>query len=469
MQKLSKMTGVWNKIIIPAVWVVLLLLSAGCGQQSRQSQPNVLFLMADNHTAWYLGAAGHPIVRTPNLDRLAARGAWFSQAYTSYPVCTPARMSMLTGKYPAEIGIGNNSQSTNNIGLTIGDFFKNQGYATMVSGKMHFRGTDQHHGYDSRPIYDFDHSGWFTDGVEGTHVPFDWLTADSDIDNMHNRRPDSAKPYSGRLDKMLSYQITRRGLPALESNEPFLVMFSYLKPHWPWQPPTEFWDIYAGKGDLPAVGYDMPMDWRDYPLSPRTTDDWDQLTDEELRTARAAYYALISYMDDQLGVVLDKLEAEGKLDNTIIIYTSDHGEMAGERGVWNKHNYFEASVRIPLIISWPEKIPAGIEIDETVSLIDIFPTLADLAGYQIPEGLTGQSLVPLMQGNAENLRGYAAAGFGSKRMLRQGRLKLILNDKYHSPVLFDLQADPNELKNLAHDPTYWEALQDMTDIVTGLW
>ena len=148
----------------------------------------------------------------------------------------------------------------------------------------------------------------------------------------------------------------------------------------------------------------MLAEWRDYPMPSRSTDGWDQLTGEQVRKARAAYFALITYMDAQLGVVLDALEAKGQLDNTIIIYISDHGEMAGERGVWNKHNYFEASVNIPMIISYPPAIPAGTVVDDVVSLIDVFPTLADLAGFDVPDDLSGQSLAPLMQAAAGNGR-----------------------------------------------------------------
>jgi choline-sulfatase len=452
-------------------FVALLLPVLGCTPEDRAEPepPNVLVLMADEH-AWYaFGAAGNSIVQTPNLDRLAARGAMFTAAYATWPACVAARMSMLTGKYPSEIGIRGNGDNCDNIGPGFAAFFANQGYPTMVSGKMHFRGEDQFHGFDYRPIGDYDHSGWYVSTGEDDRYPFDWQQADTDVGNMEDRRPDHARPYTGPREKSLSWNITQRGLPWLDQEPPYLAMFSYLQPHWPWQPPQHYWDMYKGKGDLPKVRYqDIPAELHLGARS-RTTDDWDKLTDEEIRETRASYYAMISYVDDQIGLILNELERLGTLENTIIVYTSDHSEMLGERGAWLKGNFFDPAARIPLLISYPPAIPAGTVINTPVDLTDVFPTLADLAGSQPPSDVSGESLVPLMQGHPEQCNDWAASGYGDLGMIRQGNFKLIYHSPGTEPWLFDLESDPNELNNLADDANYAAKVTALAELFTSAW
>lgn len=443
--------------------------SAERADETSTEPPNVLVLMADEHVWDAFGAAGHPIVKTPNLDRLAARGARFTAAYATWPACVAARMSMLTGKYPTEIGVRGNNDNCDAIGPGFATFFSEQGYPAMVSGKMHFRGEDQFHGFDYRPIGDYDHSGWQVSDEEGNRQPFDWQQADTDVDNMPDRRPDSARPYAGPEEQSLTWNITQRGLPWLDRDAPYLAMFSYLQPHWPWQPPQRYWDQYLGKGDLPRVDYDaVPAELRSG-ISRPSVDDWDALTPEEIRRTRAAYFAMITYVDAQIGLILDELERLGTLDNTLIVYTSDHGEMLGERGTWLKGNYFDPATRIPLLISYPPAIPADTVIDTPVDLVDIFPTLADLSGLAPPPGVSGESLVPLMQGRPEGCNDWAASGFGSEGMIRQGAFKLIVPSPDTGPWLFNLVEDPNELHNLATDAAYAEKVSSLTKLFHSVW
>jgi choline-sulfatase len=456
-------------------WVlaVSLLWLAGCSAPSEgdvvTQRPNVLVLMADEHVWNAFGAAGHPVVKTPHLDRLAARGARFSSAYATWPACVAARMSMLTGKYPDEIGVRGNNDNCDDIGPGFASFFSEQGYPTMVSGKMHFRGEDQFHGFSYRPIGDYDHSGWYVSDTGGKRQPFDWQQADTDVDNMEDRRPDSARPYTGFEEKSLTWNITQRGLPWLDRKAPYLAMFSYLQPHWPWQPPQKYWDLYEGKGDLPRVPYEqVPAELR-AGISRPTTDDWDDLTDEEIRRTRAAYYAMITYVDDEIGRILDELERLGTLDNTIIVYTSDHGEMLGERGTWLKGNYFDPATRIPLLISYPPVIPAGTVIDTPVDLTDIFPTLVDLAGFTPPSHLAGESLLPLMHGDSEACNDWAVSGYGKEGMIRLGNYKLIIPTAGAEPWLFNLVEDPDEIHNLATDPAYAKKVAFLTGLFYSAW
>lgn len=437
--------------------------------ENASPQPNILILMADEHVWDTMGAAGHPVVRTPHLDRLAARGARFNSAYATYPACVAARMSLLTGKYPTQTGVRNNGDNCDAIGPGFAAFFATQDYPTMVSGKMHFIGEDQFHGFQYRPIGDYNHSGWWTADEEGNRQPFDWQQADTDVKNMEDRRPDSARPYTGPLEKSLTWNITGRGLPWLDREEPWLAMFSYLQPHWPWQPPQIYWDRYQGKGDLPRVRYrDISADLRSGIKQP-STDDWDSLTDEEIRRTRAAYYAMITFVDDQIGRILDELERLGTLDNTLIVYTSDHGEMLGERDTWLKGNYFDPATRIPLLISYPPVIPAGTVIDTPVDLADVFPTLAALAGFEPPAEVSGENLVPLMQGRPGECNDWAASGYGETGMIRQENFKLIFPAPGKGPWLFNLATDPDELINLATDPAYAEKLSAMTQLFQEAW
>ncbi len=446
---------------------------SGCSSESaseaNQDQPNVLILMADEHVWDAFGAAGHPIVQTPNLDRLASRGARFTVAYATWPACVAARMSLLTGKYPTEIGVRGNNDNCDTIGSGYATFFSYHGYPTMVSGKMHFIGEDQFHGFDYRPIGDYNHSGWYVSDTTGNREPFDWLQADMDVHNMEDRRPDSARPYDGPLEESLSWNITQRGLPWLDRESSWLAVFSYLQPHWPWQPPQSYWDQYEGKGDLPRVRYEDIPEGLQSGISRRTTDDWNVLTDDEIRRTRAAYYGMITFVDDQIGRILDELENLGTLDNTIIVYTSDHGEMLGERGTWLKGNYFDPATRIPLLISYPSLIPEGTVVNTPVDLTDVFPTLADLAGFSTPSDVSGESLVPLMRGDLSGCNDWAASGYGDVGMVRQGDLKLIIPSPGADPWLFDLAEDPDELKNLSRKPAYAEKLSELTHLLFSAW
>jgi choline-sulfatase len=462
-----------NKLLLCLLPISPLLGLIACADQSANQataqRPNVLVLMADEHVWYAFGAAGHPIVKTPNLDRLASRGARFTSAYATWPACVAARMSMLTGKYPSEIGVRGNGDNCDEIGPGFATFFSEQGYPTMVSGKMHFRGVDQYHGFAYRPIGDYDHSGWYVSDAAGNRHPFDWQQADTDVHNMADRRPDSARPYTGSTEKSLTWNITERGLSWLDRDSPYLAMFSYLQPHWPWQPPQHYWEQYQGQGDLPRVSYDaVPAELR-RGISRPSVDDWDALNDEEIRRTRAAYFAMITYVDDQIGRILDELERLGTLDNTIIVYTSDHGEMLGERGTWLKGNYFDPATRIPLLISYPPAIPAGTVIDTPVDLADVFPTLANLSGFAPPSDVSGESLVPLMQGNPEGCNDWAASGYGDVGMIRQDAFKLIIPSPDAGPWLFNLVEDPDELNNLADNPVYAEKVSTLNQLFHAAW
>lgn len=453
--------------MMPLIWMGGC--SAGKEDLANPQSPNVLVLMADELVWDAFGAAGHPVVKTPHLDRLAARGARFTSAYATWPACVAARMSMLTGKYPDEIGVRGNNDNCDAIGPGFADYFSEQGYPTMVSGKMHFLGEDQFHGFDYRPIGDYNHSGWYVSDTQGNRQPFDWQQADTDVDNMNDRRPDSARPYIGSVEKSLTWNITQRGLPWLDRKTPFLAMFSYLQPHWPWQPPQQYWDQYEGKGDLPRVRYeDVPEELRTG-ISRPSTDDWDALSENEIRQTRAAYYAMITFVDDEIGKILNELERLGKLDSTIIVFTSDHGEMLGERGTWLKGNYFDPATRIPLLIAYPPVIPAGTVIDTPVDLTDIFPTLTDLAGMTPPSHVSGESLVPLIQGDFEACNDWATSGYGTAGMIRQGTYKLIIPYPDADPWLFDLEKDPDELHNLATDPAQAKNVALLTDLFHSVW
>ena len=427
-----------------------------------RNKPNILFIIADQLAASALKAYGNTIVKTPNLDNLAATGVVFENCYSTSPLCAPARATIMNGLLPSRTGVYDNAAEFPSAIPTWAHYLRLQGYKTCLSGKMHFVGPDQLHGLQERlttDIYPADF-GWTPD----------WRLKQERIDWWYHNMTSVLQPGIAEITNQLEFDdevafLAKRRIydhARYDGDTPLCLMASFTHPHDPYAAREKFWNLYKDEEiDLPRVPA-MPRDKLDahsqrlYDVS--AMNDY-TVTEADLRAARHGYYANISYVDDLVGQLLDALEATGKRDDTIIVFTSDHGDFLGERGLWYKMSYLEPSAHIPLIISWPQKFKPR-RAKEPVSLADLLPTFVDMATNgksALSREVDGRSLFPLLNGATENPEAtmwgeYLAEGtVAPMYMLRRGPWKYI-----YCPTdpdqLFNLVDDPNELQNLAETP-----------------
>ncbi|HWD75753.1 MAG TPA: choline-sulfatase [Solirubrobacteraceae bacterium] len=431
----------------------------------RKTPTCFLVLMADQLAASWLPMYGHRLVQTPNLSELARDGTVFDSAYTPFPLCAPARASMLSGRFASSVGVYDNAAEMRAGAPTVVHALRAAGYHTAVAGKMHFVGPDQLHGFEERlttDIYPAD-VDWTPDWSRPIDDPFPWYhTMESvlapGICNASMQTDYDEEVTFHAVRKL--YEIARH-----RADQPFLLFVSFTNQHDPWEIPGRFWDRYHRSDiDPPAVGA-LPLDEVD-PHSRRLRAmcqvDQARLTDEQIRRARHGYYAAISYLDERVGEVLAALRGSGLDDRTTVLFCADHGEMLGERGLWYKMSFLEHSARVPLIVRRPGAAAGGEpggRIGTPASLLDIAPTLLELAGLPVDsvagEG-DGTSLAPALQDPGAGvdhpvISEYHAEGVQApSAMVRTGDHKLIVSLE-DPDLLYDLRADPSELDDLASD------------------
>jgi choline-sulfatase len=419
-------------------------------------QPNVLLLMVDQLSAGWLPAYGHAIVRSPALDGLAREGVVFESAYCPSPLCAPSRTALLTGRLPSRSGVYDNAAELRASEPTLTHHLRAAGYDTCLSGKMHFVGPDQLHGFEQRlttDVYpaDLDWTpDWrlpLTERLPWYHTPESVLEPGVCAASMQMDYDDEVAHRAVRKLRDLARDRAR----------PFFLCVSFTSPHDPWELRPEYWERYDGAAiELPAVGPIPRAEADPHSLRLRDMSGFDDvaLSDERVRRARHAYYAAISYVDERIGEVLGALAETGLRDDTIVVFCADHGEMLGERGLWYKMAFFEPSARVPLIVAAPGRLGAG-RISEPVSLLDLAPTLLELCGLEGAAGLDGRSLAGTLAGDAlgetDVVAEYLAEGVRSPAvMLRRGRHKYVWCED-DPEQLYDLAADPHELVNRAAD------------------
>ncbi|MEM9787010.1 MAG: choline-sulfatase [Pseudomonadota bacterium] len=423
------------------------------------SKPNILIIMVDqlNGTLFPDGPADW--LHAPNLKKLAGRSTRFANTYTASPLCAPARASFMSGQLPSRTRVYDNAAEFASSIPTYAHHLRRAGYQTALSGKMHFVGPDQLHGFEERlttDIYPADF-GWTPDYRKpGERI--DWW-----YHNMGSVTGAGVAEITNQMeyDDEVAYHATRKlyDLSRRHDARPWCLTVSFTHPHDPYVARKKYWDLYEGCDHLmPEVG---PIPYEDQDAhSQRILDANDRdnfnITDEDIKRARRAYFANISYLDDKVGEVLQTLEDTRQ--EATIIFVSDHGDMLGERGLWFKMSFYEGSSRVPLMIASPDMVP-GLNLTP-VSTIDITPTLCDLAGIDMSEVMPwteGESLVDLGQGGARDTpvaMEYAAeASYAPLVSLRYGKWKY--NRCALDPdQLFDLEADPHELTNLAEVPAH---------------
>ena len=428
-----------------------------------KAPPNILLIMADQLAPQFTGTYEHPVVQTPHLDTLASRGMRFDAAYCNSPLCAPSRFSFMSGQLISRIAAYDNASEFPASIPTFAHYLRSMGYRTCLAGKMHFIGPDQLHGFDERvttDIYPSDYA-WNPD----------WELPDERIDkwyhNMQTVREAgvAAGTFQIDYDDEVAFFARRRILDhARQGSGPFCLVASFIHPHDPYVARPEWWNLYNSQEiDLPALV--LAPDEQD-PFSRRVMDGIEAstvtLTDEEVRKARRAYYANVSYFDSKIGELVTALEETGLAEDTVVIATADHGDMLGERGLWYKMNFFEHSARVPLVMAGPG-IGRG-TAPNPCSLVDMLPTLLEIAatsGRPVPElgqPIDGRSLLPAARGqtceDGEVIGEYCAELTGHPVfMIRRGRYKYIHCDG-DPPQLYDLAADPGETRNLATCPNH---------------
>jgi len=434
-------------------------------------RPNILFLMSDEHRPDVTGYEGNRVVRTPTLDWLAETGTVFRNAYCPSPICVPCRQSLATGQLPKTCGVERHGQDLPPFSMTFAKRLSQFGYDSCCCGKLHHMGVDQMQGWTRRIAGDTGLKHYFIEGRDQAS----WNA-------LAGREPGTGKwsdakecqragfmPERGEKDK------TQAALSAIDKKyidsrydrpnpaQPWLFKVSYIRPHYPYFTTRQKFEYYLNRVPihLESEAFDHPF------LRRRQVRPGVDASERDIRRATAAYYGMVEEIDEDYRTIIDRLRDVGQdLDDWIIIYCSDHGEMLGQHGIWEKQKFFEASARVPLIIRWPNRFRPRV-VHENVNLCDIFATLCDLCAVPLPPtertvngaGLDSRSLVPLMEGNATDWDNETISQFGGTNlMIKRDALKYHRydgDDCVSQPeVLFDLETDPHETRNLVGEPQY---------------
>ena len=452
------------------------------GGPPAAARPNILLLMTDEHGAQFSGTYGHPFIRTPGMDRLAAEGVTFDAAYCNNPLCVPSRLSFLTGRYTHNCAGWDNATPLAPDAVTWPHLLRAQGYEVALAGKMHLVGDDHLHGFREQlardlhcelehPIFPWDQ------GVPEAREPWTGVvrTASRVPPGPDGEEPPAAGDAAaapptgpGRTPEIDADDAAAAAALAFlrrrahgRGRRPFALCVGLIAPHFPFVVPEPFFAQYFPRhADLPHLppGHLAALPPAAQRL--RRAFGFRGYSEAQVRRARAAYYGLVSYADDKLRQLLEALDRFGLAGDTLVIHTSDHGELLGEHGLWRKMSFYEQAARVPLQVRWPGRAAAGRRVGECVSLVDVTATIVEAADAASPAApLDGRSLTALLAGPDAGWEDAAFAeltAHGTDRpraMLRQGNWKLCLSGGSDpEPELYDLEQDPRELRNRAGDP-----------------
>lgn len=439
--------------------------------QTQSNKPNILFIMTDQQRGDCIGAEGHPVIKTPNLDVLAHEGTLFRCAYSCTPTCTPARAALLTGLGPWRNGMLGYSRVPNNYPNTKPKILREAGYYTTSIGKNHFHPQRNTHGYN-RCILDesgreqssefrSDYRAWFyseapTQNPDVTGIGFNEYRAKP------YQLPERLHPTTWTGDTAVNF------IAGYQKNEPFFLKVSFARPHSPYDPPHRFFDLYKDEDIPKAQAGEWAERYADY--DPKNKSTWrGKMDNDTVRYSRMGYYGSITMIDEQIGRIIETLQTKGLLENTLIVFTSDHGDMMGDQNLWRKSYPYDPSARIPMIMRVPESLGSskrGQILTNPVELRDLLPTFMDAAGISNHYDMDGKSMLPLANGNTENWREfidlehdvcYSKANHWSA--LTDGKTKYIFHAMDGEEQLFDLETDPHELQSLAGYTEHESTLQ----------
>ena len=438
------------------------------------AQPNILIFMVDqlNGTLFPDGPADW--LHAPNLKRLADRSARFANTYTASPLCAPGRAGFMSSQLPSGTGVYDNAAEFRAEIPTFAHHLRRAGYATCLSGKMHFVGPDQMHGFEERlttDIYPADF-GWTPDYRKpGERIDW-WYHNMGSVTGAGVAEITNQMEYDDEVAHLAGAKLYDLARGA--DDRPWCLTVSFTHPHDPYVARRRFWDLYKDCDHLqPHVA---AYKYEDHdPQSQRIFDanDWRSfdISENDIARSRRAYFANISYLDEKIGEILQILEDTRQ--NATVVFVSDHGDMLGERGLWFKMSMFDGSSRVPLMIAGPD-ISAG-RVDAPVSTLDVGPTLCEMAGVdlrEIADWSDGESLLPIVKGTPRTkpvpIEYAAEASIAPIVALRDGRWKFVRSNP-DADLLFDLESDPHELTNLAEDVSHAEVLADLRSQADARW
>ena len=439
----------------------------------KTPRPNILFIMTDQHRADCLGCGGNPVIKTPNLDRIAREGVRFSHAYSSTPTCTPARAAILTGLSPWHHGMLGYGRVAEKYPFELPRALADAGYYTYAIGKLHYYPQRNYHGFHDAlldesgrvesPGFVSDYRKWFKEKApnldpDATGIPWNsYLSA-------YYALPEELHPTRWTGDRAVEF------IGKYEREEPFFLKVSFARPHSPYDAPKRFWDMYE-EADMPSPHIGEWAGRYAHIDDPNDLNVWHgDLGIDQVRRSRHGYYGNVTFIDEQVGRILRALENRGMLENTLILFASDHGDMLGDHHLWRKSYAYEGSARVPMLIRWPNALAPGAErgrvLTQPVELRDILPTFLDAAGARIPPGLDGDSMLKLVRGDRSGWREWIDLEHGTCYAkgnvwtgLTDGRWKYIYHAFDGREQLFDLKTDPGEIHDLAGDPSCSNALK----------
>lgn len=454
----------------PRPWIVTLVvftLAASAFADEAQRKPNVLFIVSDDYGV-EMGAYGNEIVQTPNLDRLAEGSVRFERAYCQFPLCGPSRASFMSGMRPATIGVITNGPTVREKHpdvVTLSQLFRNNGYFAARVGKIYHLGIPPGVGTagpDDPASWDHTYN---PPGAEFT-TPGKAFDPDPEYSQGFN-----GVKGDGEGQEQHDYQAADEAIRLLRENKdkPFFLALGFIRPHVPVTAPKKYFDLYdLDDIKLPEV---PPNDRDDIPPAAfHRPEPWWGMSERECRESILAYYASISFMDAQLGRVLDELKKLDLDENTIIVFFGDHGYLLGEHKTWQKMVLFEGAARVPLIIHAPAASQPGGSAKGLVELIDLYPTISELADLDAPSEIEGKSLVPMLKDSNATVKDAAFTQL--RRRNAQGRSVRTDRWRYTEWVgegagveLYDEINDPNEWNNLASDPAHAETIKELTALL----
>lgn len=455
-------------------WASSALMIPNAARATSEGKPrlNILYLMTDQQRGDCLGCAGNRVIKTPNLDAIATEGIRFSNAYTSTPSCTPARSAILTGLSPWHHGMLGYGRVAGQYRFELPQALRDAGYHLFGIGKMHWFPQKKLRGYhgllvdesgrSETPGFVSDYRLWFKQqapDLDPDATGIGW----NDYRGKSYALPERLHPTTWTADRAVEF------LQNYDRPEPFLLKVSFARPHSPYDPPQRFLDMYdADDMPAPSVG-----DWADrygpHKDPPNPTLWHGDLGEQQAKESRRAYYASITFIDEQIGRILKTLKKRGLDDNTLIVFFADHGDMLGDHHLWRKTYAYEGSAKIPMILRWPRTMGAehqrGKTLPQPIELRDILPTFLDAANAPVPDHLDGKSMLELVRGNTKNWRPYIDLEHSMCynkdhwTALTDGRLKYIYYAHDGREQLFNLKDDPNELHDLAGQPAFAQTLR----------
>ena len=409
-----------------------LLLQGRASAAEAVKRPNILFIMSDQHRWDFMGCMGHPLAQTPALDRLASEGTLFDAAYCQWPVCVPSRMSITTGRYARSHGALGNSYALPQDQQTIAGYLKGFGYQTGAIGKMHFIDDDQHHGFDYR--------------VEKAEYAEE---SGAETRNAAIRARDDKEWGISNQTEAQTYEhyLADKTIEWLQKNgdTPFCLWCSFVAPHPPFIAPEELYDLYAGKVGLP------PQPPTPNAFVGRSRQRWVDLTDQDALAVMTAYLGRITLVDMNVARLLAALDRLALADNTVVSYTSDHGDMQWQHKLFGKMVMFDGATRVPCILRYRSRVPKGVVRHEVVEHVDMYPTFCDLLGVPTPPTIQGRSLVPLLAGETARWPNTAFIEMGNSVIVRTSQHKCRFEDG-QALELYDTKQDPQEWSNLVGKP-----------------